>query len=305
MQNRTQTYAQLTEKFGLLADEPMKRRTSFRVGGPADLFAEPKSVEVLTALIAAARQHQIPVTLIGSGTNLLVSDLGIRGMVITTRRLKTGIRVLSETGSQALVRAGAGERLAAVCRFAADNGLSGLEFSAGIPGTVGGAVIMNAGTPKGCMGNIIDQVTLLNRQTLEIHSVGKEEINFKYRDSGLNGIVLASVLCLEKAEPPVIRQAMDNTIENKKHTQPISAASAGCFFKNPVAGKPAGQLIEEAGLKGKRINDAQVSTVHANYIVNLANASCKDILELQQQVQKTVMDKFNIKLEVEVRVEGE
>ncbi len=309
MKKQAQIYSALASKFNLLTDEPLKRHTSFRIGGPADLFAQPENAHQLKQLVKAARELNIPITLFGGGTNLLVSDKGIRGLVITTKQLKSGITILEKQEGNSpgpeRIQADAGEILASVCRFAADNALSGLEFAAGIPGTLGGAVYMNAGGAKAAMADIVESAQLLELDTLEIKNIDKDAIRFSYRRSDLSGILLQVVLRLKRADKIEIEAANTRNLKQKKQTQPVGAASAGCFFKNPSQGKPAGQLIEEAGLKGMRINDAQVSDVHANYIVNLNNATCRDILDLKQKVEKTVMDKFHIKLETEVRVEGE
>ncbi len=309
MKKQAQTYSALASRFNLLTDEPLKRHTSFRIGGPADLFAQPETVNQLKQLVDAARKLNIPITLFGGGTNLLVSDKGIRGLVITTKQLKSGITILEKQDENGQgperIQADAGELLSGVCRFAADQSLSGLEFAAGIPGTLGGAVFMNAGGSTGTMADIVESVQLLKPDTLEIRSINKDAIGFSYRSSGLSGILLQIILRLERGDKDKIKAANTQNLKHKKQTQPVGAASAGCFFKNPDQGKPAGQLIEEAGLKGMRINDAQVSDIHANYIVNLGNATCRDILDLKQKVEKIVMDKFHIKLETEVRVEGE
>jgi UDP-N-acetylmuramate dehydrogenase len=309
MKKQTNIYSALVSKFNLLTDEPLKRHTSFKIGGPADLFAQPENAEQLKQLIMAAREHNIPVTLFGGGTNLLVSDKGIRGLVITTKQLQSAAIVLpKEAGTDPdteRILADAGERLASICRFAADRSLSGLEFAAGIPGTLGGAVIMNAGGSTAAMADIVESVQIMEPDTLEIGHVYKDAIDFSYRRTNLSGILLKIVLKLKIGDKNEIEAAIFRNLKQKKQTQPVKAASAGCFFKNPEQGKAAGQLIEAAGLKGMRINDAQISTIHANYIVNLNNATCRDILDLKQMVEKTIMDKFHIKLETEVRVEGE
>ncbi|MFH2057305.1 MAG: UDP-N-acetylmuramate dehydrogenase [Pseudomonadota bacterium] len=283
----------------------MKNYTSFKVGGPADLFAQPENVTQLKALLKAAQELDMPVTLFGGGTNLLITDKGIRGLVITTRQLKSDIRILKTDKKTALIQADAGERLSRVCKFATDQSLSGLEFSAGIPGTIGGAIIMNAGTADGNMAGIIHSVDILNPDTLNVEILSSTDIKFSYRQSNLSGILLAATLKLTHSDSDQIKAKVTKNLKQKTDTQPMGVASAGCFFKNPAQGKPAGQLIEEAGLKGMMINNAQVSNIHANYIVNLSNASCEDILLLKQKIQETIMNKYQIKLETEVRVEGE
>lgn len=305
MNHCKQTYSNLAQRFSLLRDEPMKRHTSFKVGGPADLFAMPETVTGLNALLAKVKEQDIPVTIIGGGTNLLITDKGIRGLVISTKNLKSQIQIMDRSAGTVHVRAQAGERLGRMVNFASDQGLSGLEFAAGIPGTVGGAVIMNAGTPQGSMAGIIDCVEILDPDTLEIKTISRDDINFSYRKTSLDNILIAVTVTLTQADPEKIKTIVTAALSRKKNTQPVSQASAGCYFKNPVQGKSAGWLIEAAGLKGLTVNGAKVSELHANYIVNSGNATCRDILDLQEKIQKTIQDKFQITLETEVRVNGE
>lgn len=300
-----QTYESLAQTVKLIRDEPLKTYTTFNVGGPADLLALPQNADELLALLTRAKELGLPVTLIGGGSNILVSDKGIRGLVISTRKLKTDIRIEPTNNNDDFIWVDAGEKLARVCRYAQTHGLAGLEFASGIPGTIGGAVFMNAGTPKGDMAGIVDRITVINPDDLEKERVGHADIGFGYRKSQIKGILVDVRLKLKKDDADKIKLRMNETLNLKHQTQPMGVASAGCFFKNPVQGKPAGQLIEEAGLKGLKLNDAQVSKLHANYIVNLNNARCTDIIELQNTVRQTVYEKFNIKLETEVRFEGE
>jgi UDP-N-acetylmuramate dehydrogenase len=298
-------YAAMAQKFDLLRDEPLKPYTSFKVGGPADLLALPKTVEELKALLGHAAQQDIPVTLLGGGTNVLVSDKGIRGLVIVTTGLKSGIRITASTPNKTFVDAAAGERLSTVCRFALDHSLSGLEFAAGIPGTLGGALAMNAGTKAGDMSGIIGDIQILDFETLSLKIIERKNLDFSYRCLELPGIIVAATLALKPGNRTEIEQTVQANLSFKKATQPVSVASAGCFFKNPVQGMPAGELIEKSGLKGTDFNGARVSDLHANYIINTGNATCDDILRLKQHIQDTVFNTFKIKLETEVRIEGE
>ncbi len=295
----------MAQKISLLRDEPLKPYTSFKVGGPADLLALPKTAEELTALLGYAAQQNIPVTLLGGGTNVLVSDKGIRGLVIITRELKSGIRIEASSPKETLVAAAAGERLSSVCRFALDHSLSGLEFAAGIPGTLGGALAMNAGTKAGDMSGIIRDIKIVDPRTLTLEIVERKNLEFSYRCLELPGIIVAATLALKPADRLEVERTVQENLSFKKSTQPISVASAGCFFKNPAQGMPAGELIEKSGLKGISINGARVSDLHANYIINTGNAACDDILRLKQHIQDTVFNAFKIKLETEVRIEGE
>ena len=298
-------YAAMAQKFGLLRDEPLKPYTSFKVGGPADLLALPKTVEELKALLGYALQQDIPVTLLGGGTNVLVSDKGIRGLVIVTTRLKSEIRITDSTPEKSLIGAEAGERLSTVCRFALDHCLSGLEFAAGIPGTLGGALAMNAGTKTGDMSGIVADLTVLDPKTLALQTIDRKNLNFSYRHLEFFGIIVSATLALEPADRIKIEKTFQDHLLLKKATQPVSAASAGCFFKNPAKGLPAGELIEKAGLKGMKMRGAMVSDIHANYIVNTGNATCEDILSLKKHIQETVFNIYKVNLEPEVRMEGE
>ncbi len=303
---KTTAYQQMKEAFDFVrANEPMHRHTSFKIGGPADLFALPATIDQLQAVIKKAGELGIPVSVFGSGTNLLISDNGIRGLVVATGRLKSGIRITRSDSHHTLVSADAGERLAGLCRFANENGLSGLEFAAGIPGTVGGALAMNAGTPHGQMADIVLSLELLDPSSGKVHSAARPALDFVYRRLNTNSIILSGCFEFVNALPEQVQAAYRQHLEKKQLSQPVQAASAGCFFKNPDHAPPAGKLIEEAGLKGKKVNGAMVSPLHANYIVNLGNATCKDVIQLQKIIQNEILTKYGIHLDTEVRVEGE
>ena len=295
----------MAQKFGLLQDEPLKPYTSFKVGGPADLLALPKTIEELKALLGYASEQDIPVTLLGGGTNVLISDKGIRGLVVVTIGLKSGICIMASTPEKSLISAAAVERLSTVCRFVLDHSLSGLEFAAGIPGTLGGALAMNAGTKAGDMSCIVADLTVLDPRTLALQTMDRNNLEFSYRHLVLTGIIVSATLALEPTDPAKIEKTFQQSLVLKKASQPVSAASAGCFFKNQAQGMPAGELIEKAGLKGMRIKGAMVSDIHANYIINTGNATCEDILSLKKHIQETVFKIYQINLETEVRMEGE
>jgi UDP-N-acetylmuramate dehydrogenase len=303
-------YSTLAQNFGLKVDAPLKGYTSFKVGGPADLLSLPQTRDELTALLKAASESNIPITLFGGGTNLLITDKGIRGLVIITRQLKSTLNV-EETNpvgiddDHRIICLEAGQSLSNLCRFALDNSLSGLEFAAGIPGTVGGAIAMNAGTPASQMSDIIESLDIWDMPSQEIKSYNKKTLNFSYRNLDLPGLIVGASIKLKKGNKQEIESVFKKNIAQKKAGQPVAHASAGCFFKNPQTGKPAGELIEKSGLKGTRVNDAMVSKHHANYIVNLGNAASADILLLKEKIQNLVFEKFNINLETEVRIEGE
>lgn len=299
------TYSTLAQQFNLLRDEPMKKYTSFKVGGPADLLALPKNTIELKHLLKQASGLDIPVTLFGGGTNILISDKGIRGLVVITRHLTSELSVIETGPGKKIILVSAGERLSRVCRFATEHSLSGLEWAAGIPGTVGGAIMMNAGTKKGEMSDLVLSIDVLNQKTLMDETIERKNLYFSYRQLIQPGIIVGARLKVKKGDKDKIDQTFQQILAQRKLTQPSSSASAGCFFKNPDQGITAGELIEKSGLKGVRVNDAMVSEIHANFIVNLGNARCEDILSLKQLIERTVFNKYQINLKTEVRMEGE
>jgi UDP-N-acetylmuramate dehydrogenase len=298
--------SELRNAFNLAADVPMAAYTRFKVGGPADLLAQPRTREELTGLLGAASRLSLPVTIVGGGCNLLVSDQGIRGLVVVTTRMRSGIRTETRPDGKVHLFMEAGERLSTVCTHAVRHGLAGLEFCAGIPGTMGGAVIMNAGTANRGIGDLVHSLDLLDLTTMDVYTLQKKDLAFSYRRLNLkNQLILGITLVLSAGDPSQIRQTYNQILTRKQTNQPMDLPSAGCFFKNPDPDQPAGRLIEEAGLKGKTIRGAQVSPVHANYIVNLGHATCKDILALKQHIQQIVWDRYRIVLETEVISTGD
>ena len=222
-----------------------------------------------------------------------------------TRQLKSNIHITKDNSRETIICTATGDRLARVCQFAISHSLSGLEFAAGIPGTIGGAIMMNAGTQSGDMAKIIESIEILDKETLLFKTIERKDLDFSYRQLNISGIIVEAKLSLKQKNRKHIEQIFKQTLNQKKATQPLTFASAGCFFKNPDSGKSAGELIEKSGLKGIKIKDAMVSKTHANFIVNTNKASCNDILLLKHKIQKTVFKKFNIKLKTEVRMEGE
>lgn len=295
----------IQKAFQVSADVPMKQYTRFRVGGPADLLAVPKNRQELLAILEAAQKASVPVTVVGGGSNLLVSDHGIRGLVVVTTHLASGIRSEKALDNTILVSAEAGERLSAVCRYAAARGLTGLEFCAGIPGTIGGAVIMNAGTASQGICEKVHCLDVLDLDTLAVKTVEKQDIAFSYRRlECTNHLILKAVFALTPEDPETVEKRLAANLKHKQNTQPMHLPSAGCFFKNPDPEYAAGKLIQDAGLKGARCGDARVSEIHANYIVNCGSATCQEILDLTTRIQKTVFDRYGIMLEPEVKVTG-
>ncbi|HKL01210.1 MAG TPA: UDP-N-acetylmuramate dehydrogenase [Desulfotignum sp.] len=291
--------------FQVSADVPMNQYTRFQVGGPADLLAVPKNRQELLALLGAAQKAFVPVTVVGGGSNLLVSDQGIRGLVVVTTHLAAGIESEKGPDSTILVSADAGERLSAVCRYTATHGLAGLEFCAGIPGTIGGAVMMNAGTATQGLCEKIHCLDILDLDTRTVKTVKKQDLVFTYRRLALaNHLILGTVLALTPEDRKTVEKRFAANMKHKQNTQPMHLPSAGCFFKNPDPASSAGKLIQDAGLKGTCCGDACVSEIHANYIVNCGSATCQEILALATRIQKTVFDRYGIMLEPEVQITG-
>lgn len=298
----------LTERYQgrVLFDEPMARHTTLRVGGPAEVLFYPKSINDLSELIDWARETGIPVMVLGAGSNLLVRDGGIRGIVVKLTKGFKEIRLVKRVDDTAMIMAEAGVPLPKLVTFAADHGLFGLTFAVGIPGTLGGAVRMNAGTAKGCMGDVVDTITVLLPQG-DVTDIRRDELNFSYRRLNMEpkSIILKAYLKLGLGSGDALRKAAVSMLEKRRATQPLSLPSAGSVFKNPATGPSAGKLIEEAGLKGRRVNDAQVSEKHANFIINRNEATASDVLELIKIIQKSVLARSGILLEPEVVIVGE
>lgn len=299
------SYKKLKDNFNLLSDEPMKKHTSIQVGGPADLFAMPETKDELVNLIKTAQKENITLTIIGDGTNLLVTDKGIRGLVISTSKFKHTIGLEKIDSAFFLLKCLSGTKLSSLCNFAIKNSLKGLEFAAGIPGTVGGAVAMNAGTPTGSMSEIVNSIELVS-DIGKIFILEKEDLNFSYRKlSNINGTIINVSFLLKAGDAANIQNIFKQNLNNKKLTQPLSLKSAGCIFKNPENGEPAGKLIDIAGLKGKKVGDAVISDKHANFICNLGKAKCEDILKLKQLIEKKIAKLFSVELKTEIIITGE
>ncbi len=293
--------------------EPMSKHTYFRVGGPADAFVCPDNVEKLKELLRWASDKRIPYTVIGDGSNLVVRDKGIPGIVIALTKCLNEISSSGRDGEFVLIKAMAGVRTQTLCRYAIEEGLSGINFALGIPGTIGGAIMMNAGTSSGSISDVLDSVNVMLSSGIMLR-IKREDLDFSYRKLswGKNfiksyqeePIIIAGWFRLYQSDPVELRNEARIILKKRRDNQPTEAASAGCFFKNPPSGKTAGQLIDAAGLKGTRIGGAEVSARHANFIINTGTASASDILALMQLIQETVFNKFNINLEPEVTIFG-
>lgn len=280
-------------------NEPMSAHCSFRIGGPARLMACPASGAEAAVLLRLLREADAPVELMGKGTNLLVADEGLDAVVVRLGEAISGAELLP--GDR--VRAGAGISLAKLAVFAAEAGLSGLEFAHGIPGSLGGAVFMNAGAYGGEMKDVLESAELaLPDGTLR--EVPAEELELSYRHSALEGsgaLVTAATVKLTPAEPEAIRARMRELMEKRRASQPLDMPSAGSTFKRPVGGYAAA-LIDQAGLKGFAIGGAQVSEKHAGFVINRGGATFDDVLRLMEHIQKTVLEKSGVRLEPEVRI---
>ena len=280
----------------LRMDEPMSRHTSFRVGGPAALMALPKTVEEAQACIKTAVSLGVEPFFLGNGSNLLVPDEGVQRFLI---KPVPGLNQIVRDGNT--ITAGSGVTLARLAMFARDNDLTGLEFAHGIPGSLGGAVFMNAGAYGGEMAQVVRSVTCLNIDG-EIETV--TDFDFGYRKSIFSDgkrLILSAVMELQPGDRAAITARMDELAAQRQSKQPLEFPSAGSMFKRPV-GHFAGALIEQSGLKGFTVGGAQVSEKHAGFVIYAGGATCSDVLELVRQVQMRVMEKFGVELEMEVRV---
>jgi UDP-N-acetylmuramate dehydrogenase len=289
-------------------NELMSKHTSFGIGGPADVFARPADQQDLKVLLQTIKRQNLKYCIVGGGTNLLVRDGGYRGVLISLQRMNT-VKIDREYrsigGSFAMVYAEAGALLSQALSFAVEEGLTGLEFAAGIPGTVGGAVCMNAGTSLGELGDIVDAVTLISPHG-ELITRSREEMEFGYRTSSVpeGHIIFAVRVALRRDDKEKIKARVAELLAARKQRQPQGRPNAGSIFKNPSEAS-AGKLIESAGLKGKAVGGAQVSDRHANFIVNTGKASASDVLALMELVKRTVLEVHGVRLEPEVKIIGE
>ena len=285
----------------LLIDEPMSRHTSFKIGGPADLMAMPSNEEELCKLLKSAEEHNVPVTLVGNGSNLLVRDKGIRGLVI-----KLGNMLNSIEADENSITFGSGVSLALASKKAADLGFTGMEFAVGIPGSIGGAVYMNAGAYDGEMANVVTAVRTVDSQG-NVKVLSKDEMCFGYRKTALQGsdlIVTAVTVSMPKGEVFEILAKMADFSQRRISKQPLELPSAGSMFKRPP-GYFAGTLIDQTGLKGYTVGGAQVSSKHAGFVVNIGGATASDVLQLIKDVQDKVMAEHGVMLHPEVLIIGE
>lgn len=290
---------EIIDKNRIFQNEMMKKHTSFKIGGPADFFIIIESVEELKAVLKFAKELDIPVTCIGNGSNLLIKDNGIRGLTI-----KLDFKDLTINEDE--IEAGAGVPIPVLARKAYENGLSGLEFASGIPGTLGGAIKINAGAYGGEFKDVVDFTTYLDNN-LQVHTVSNEDQNFSYRNSRFNNtddIIISAKMKLKKENKDIIKAKMDELSAKRKDKQPINFPNAGSVFKRKNE-YIAAEVIDKCGLKGYNIGDAYISDLHAGFIVNKGNATAQDVIQLIEYIKNTVHKKYNINLELEIKVIGE
>ena len=288
-------------KDSILIDEPMSRHTTFRVGGPADFFVTPKAKEEVRDVIRICKEAGMPYYIIGNGSNLLVSDAGYRGVIVQIYKEMNEVKVEGD-----LVKAQAGALLSGIAAKALGAELSGFEFASGIPGTIGGACVMNAGAYGGEMKDVLEFVTVLTGEG-KIIELGRNELELGYRTSVIakkGYIVLGAVLKLERGDGENIKTYMDELKEKRVTKQPLEYPSAGSTFKRPE-GYFAGKLIEDAGLRGFQVGGAQVSEKHCGFVINRDHATAADIMELMRQVQIRVKENSGVDLEPEVKRLGD
>ena len=282
-------------------EEYLRHHTTFKIGGPADLFVEPTTMAELSFALRTIHEFDVPVTIIGCGSNILVKDGGIRGAVVSVRHM-TQIMDCNDN----VLCIGSGYMLKDASEFAWENGLTGLEFAIGIPGTLGGAVFMNAGAYDGEMSHVVTAVRAVDFQG-NIKEYDASHLDFGYRHSVFHDnheVIGEVIMTLKPGDKATIKARMDELTEKRESKQPLEFASAGSTFKRPP-GYFAGTLIEQTGLKGLSVGDAQVSHKHAGFVINTGSASAKDVLDLIAEVQRRVYDQHGVHLEPEVRMIGE
>ena len=285
----------------ILEQESMKKHTTFRIGGPADIFAVPDTIEKAAKIIGICREQKVPFYVIGNGSNLLVSDQGYRGVVVQVYKNLSAIEIKGD-----IITAQAGAMLSVIAKKAMAASLTGFEFASGIPGTVGGAAVMNAGAYDGEMKQVLTEVTVLTREG-ELRRIPSEELKLGYRYSVIpekGWIVLEAKLKLHRGDYDMIKARMDELKEKRVEKQPLELPSAGSTFKRPE-GYFAGKLIMDAGLRGFSVGGAQVSEKHCGFVVNTGEATAKDVRVLIREVSRQVKTKFGVELEPEVKMLGE
>ena len=313
-------YAELLNIVGkdrVLREEPLRLHTTLKIGGPADFFVKPESEEEVSAVIQLCRQNDIPYFILGNGSNLLVSDTGYRGVVIRLWKTDDAVQIISrsevraeangkDAKEQVTVRIAAGTMLSRAAIAVANMGLQGFAFAAGIPGTLGGAVVMNAGAYGGEIKDCIVSARIMDEHG-KVREMSKEELQLGYRTSVIQGtdwIVLDADFCFPAGDKTAILAEIEDLNQRRRDKQPLEYPSAGSTFKRPE-GYFAGKLIMDAGLAGYRVGDAQVSAKHCGFVINCKDATAADFYQLMQDVTKKVQEQFGVTLEPEVRMLGD
>ena len=284
----------------LLIAEPLKNWTTWRIGGPAEFLVFPRNTEQVVGLVKIAQKYNLNKFVLGNGSNVLIKDGGLAGLVINTKNLKE----LQIRGNQIFAQSGV--LLHKLATVALKNGLTGLEFSVGIPASFGGAVLMNAGAWGSSIGDVVKQIKTVNLVDGEVTCYDRTQLNFRYRESSIQKskeFIISGLLELTGAEQSKIKELMDLYMKKRLAKQPYEMPNAGSVFKNPAM-ESAGLLIESVGLKGRQIGDAKVSEKHANFIVNCGNATAEDVLKLIDEISKAVEGKYGISLEKEINIFG-
>lgn len=297
----------IIDKNFIKLDEPMSKHTSFRVGGNADAYIIVQNKENLIEVLKIAKEYNLPITIVGNGTNLLVKDNGIRGLVINYASSNFEI-IDANKVDEYKIKVDSGVKNGVFAQFLLKNELTGFEFAAGIPGTIGGAIYMNAGAFGGEIANIVESITYISLKDLKIYTLKNEQCEFAYRTSIFeqdeDKIILEAIFNFKKGKKEEIAQKMDEFRNKRLSSQPLDKPSAGSTFKrgeNFITAK----LIDECNLKGYKIGGAQVSEKHAGFIINTGNASAKDIIDLIEYVKTKVYEKFGVEIKPEVRIIGE
>jgi UDP-N-acetylmuramate dehydrogenase len=286
-------------------NEPMSEHTTIQVGGPADLLIHPADRADLAALVQLLGEREVPYFVLGNGSNLVVRDGGIRGAVIQLDQGFREIEARDDRDGQPCFRAEGGSALRTLVRWTVDQGIRGFAEFSGIPATVGGAIAMNAGAWGVSVGDHVEELEVMDR-TGNTHVYSREMLRFGYRSIDLppDAIILGALLRGEKSTPQEVKSRAKELYRKRKERQPVREPSAGCVFRNPTGGK-AGEMIDDCGLKGVRVGDAQISTVHANFIINAGNATASQVVSLVGMIQERVFVKHQTKLEPEVHIVGE
>lgn len=302
--NRTNVINLLEKKINreyIIEDEMMNKHTTFKVGGPADLYVIPRSEEELVYAIEVCKSENVPYYVIGNGSNLIVTDKGFRGVIIEVYRQMSDITVEGNC-----ITAYAGALLSKIANTALEHGLTGLEFAHGIPGALGGAVTMNAGAYDGEMKQVLESATVIDDKG-QVRTLSSDELELEYRKSIISRLgytVIKATMRLEDGDKEAISAKMKDLMQRRRDKQPLEYPSAGSTFKRPV-GHFAGKLIMDAGLRGYQLGGAQVSEKHCGFVINKDHATCQDILDLIHYIQEEVKSKFDVQIEPEVKMIGE